>query len=127
MFYFYFNKQRNYDMMASILANFGLILGLMSYEHVIFEYDVNGIDTERWPIASQHPRVTCSYSAMCRWTLFITTVMAIGCLFIRQKYKTQWLNSYFNEDIDTDPSNVDLIHEDPETRFLEWTSTDHRH
>ena len=33
-----YQKQRNFDMMATLLANFGLVLAMYSYELVTFEY-----------------------------------------------------------------------------------------
>lgn len=58
LFYQLYNKQRNYDLIATLLANFGLILAMVNYEYVI-KFDIDGINMEKYKEASIHPRVDC--------------------------------------------------------------------
>ena len=51
-FYMFFNKQRNFDLMGSLLANFGLALSLINYEYVVGYFDDKGIKLEDWPNAN---------------------------------------------------------------------------
>ena len=108
--------------MGSILSNIGLVISLMNHEYAVYNFDEHGIDVNKWPNAMEHPRVTSSVTCACRMTVVFLSVAAIGCLFIRQRYKTKWLNSYFNNVDSKDPSMVELINEDPETKFMDVES-----
>lgn len=69
---------------------------MYNYEHGIFHYDLNGIDTEAFPVASKHPRVTCTTSNVIRNIVVILTLLSVGCLIFRELLRVKWESEYFN-------------------------------
>lgn len=69
--------------MATILAIFGLLMAIESYDRGIKQYDVDGIDINRNPDPNKHPRVTDAMTCVYRATILVTTCLSITCLFFR--------------------------------------------
>lgn len=111
---------RNYDLISTILANFGLVMAIISYDHGVLKYDVDkGINKEAYPIASEHPRVTNYTTCFLRIAILLTTIISIVFLLLRQKYKMQWLGTYFSGIESQHPSAVEYMHFDPESKFVQ--------
>jgi hypothetical protein len=34
------------------------------------------------------------YNKLVKWIVFISSILAIGCLFMRRHYKNEWINNY---------------------------------
>lgn len=95
-YYNLFNKQRNFDFLTTVFAIAGLVLAIVNYEHNIY-HDKAIINLKDFPKAMEHPRNTNSLTFICRFSISITTVFAMICLFLRQFYQVKWLNTYFRE------------------------------
>jgi len=54
-YYRLFEKQRNYDTLSTILAMFGLIIGIADWEYEI-RIDLTAIDMKKHPNPNKHPR-----------------------------------------------------------------------
>lgn len=118
-FYRLEQSQRNLDFLQALLGIFGLVLAMLNYEYGIFSYDVDGIDVEKYPDASRHPRVACFLTCVVRSVVLITTLISIGCLFKREQLRVQWINKYFNQIDKQHPSAVEFMHLDDEEDFLD--------
>jgi len=89
-----------YDTLATIFAFSGLICAIVNYEVdignrklIIYEVDIitknykNALDTDRFRDGN---------TALFRYFILLTTILAFFCLIIRHLYKIQWINKYFN-------------------------------
>ena len=109
-YYRLFQKQRNYDFLATMLAMFGLIIGVADWEYQI-RNDLTAIDMKKYPDPNSHPRTMlhwCNKSNHSKLVIAITTFMAMICMFVRYKNRKIWLNKYFKDE--TDPRGIEFIH-----------------
>ena len=84
--------------MATILAMLGLIISIASYEQDVRMFYVtikvpvgDSIDNHN---AMDSNRFNAWYNQFFKWVVFFTTIAAIICLFMRKKYKNDWINNY---------------------------------
>ena len=89
-----FNKWRDFDFITTILAMIGLALAVANYEiEMSSQYEL--LDPKLHKNAMDDPRNQKTATNMVRMIILITTLLAVGCLFMRHYYKVQWLNLYF--------------------------------
>ena len=78
----------------------GLALAVANYEiEMSSQYEL--LQPNRHKNAMDDPRNQKTATNMVRMIILITTLLAVGCLFMRHHYKIQWLNLYFQQDSDT--------------------------
>lgn len=115
-----FNQWRDYDFITTILAMIGLALAVANYEIEMLEdfgeYEPNNFSKDRHP----HPKNL--QRNMVKVIVFVTTVLAVGCLTMRHYYKILWLNKYFHQDNETHlyyQFNEIIIGKDPAEAIME--------
>ena len=50
--------------------------------------------------AMKEPRFLAWYNAVFKWITFITSILAIVCMFMRRHYKIKWINNFINDKVD---------------------------
>ena len=108
---------RNFDFLTTVLAVFGLVLAVISYECQVSSHLTN-VDMKAYPDASKHPRITSSLTQLIRMTITFTTIGAMGCLIMRHYHKQRWITKYFLEK-SQDPTQIEFMHYEDDKHFLE--------
>ena len=87
-----FNNWRDTDLMTTVLAIMGLVLYMFHYETVIIKtpYEKRVI----LPDGMDDPRNQHMSTNIIRMAIAITSILAIGCICMRQFYKVLWINTY---------------------------------
>ena len=101
-----------------VLAMIGLFIGIINYERDIREHK-NPVNLKDYPNAMDHPRNSSPFVQVCRCIIVITTMISIVILFLKQNYRKVWLNSYFSDKKKSDPSQVELMHQEEEEDYIE--------
>ena len=82
------------------MALIGLVLAVVDYE-IRADLDYIKPNPTEYPDPMMDYRNARSSTNIVRLIIMITTVLAIGCLCIRQYFKVKWVNLYFKTDNDT--------------------------
>ena len=110
-----FLKWRLYDLMTSIFANLGLLIGIVLYEIDVHKQliAINVDDENHLPYegkAMETPRFNKPYNIVGKWLILGTSVIAVVFLVKRYQLKTRWVNNYFNDLLQNyrvDKTNID--------------------
>jgi hypothetical protein len=96
----YYNAWRDYDLMASVLANTGLIIYFVYYEMNMTKH-VHRRDPTIWENAMDDPYNKEPVTNFMRMIGLILTLFALFCLVQKHLYKVEWQRSFFSEDKET--------------------------
>ena len=87
----------------------GLLLSILNYEYVIANTDA--IDIEKDPDPMKLERNTNSFTVICRFTTFFTSMISVGCLYIRHRYQMKWANNY-SAQIERSPNHISFMYDE---------------
>lgn len=88
----------------------GLVLQVVNFEydlHIVKE----SINIEEHPNPMSNPRNTSSVACICRMITCVTTVLSLGCLYMRSVYRLKWVNKFVSSE-DSDPNHINFMYDE---------------
>lgn len=89
-----YKRWRWLDGLATALAISGILMNIVEYEIAVIKNQI-GVDLfvgGKLPNAMQLDRFKSFYSNVLRYLTLFTSIAAMFCLYLRRKYKNEWVN-----------------------------------
>lgn len=92
-------------------------MAVVNYEFEVASHK-NIIDTTKYKNPMTHPRINCDLTMICRFTISLTTFVAICCVCLGRYHRLNWQNEFISGTV-SHPSRIKYMHYQDEDEFIE--------